>query len=625
MTAVGTRMLAPWMARRAWSLVLVAALVLIAACGSSSPSADRIPRPSSEPLRSLGASPTPPAEPSVPPIATGPAWAAIEARIDTAGQVSADTALQAFALAIGDLPGVTPPDGNPGTMRSGTMALRWLLGYWDRITPEQQAAVVEVLPDLAGLPRTASRRGTAVLVGARHSPPPVDRTRWAFVRSNAVYTAMANELAAEIGSRLGQSLPSGFTIDAHAGQAVKSTSGMETAVLDANGGISGPAARCVIVVSPLGDAQSDIDARFAMAHEVFHCFEGAVIGSSRYASNNPAPWIMEGGASWAGASIVPDAPLATQDWWDYLYRPDLSLFARTYSGIGFFGHLEGAGIDPWKRMVPILSATSNEDAFKAALADGDPFLDTWASSLLDDPARGVPWSLTGPAKPPVGKSKPTEIHLGNGGSVEMSAGRYANEIAVFAEAPEVMVATFTGRARLSDGSGHDYLGDGGAYCFLPTGCVCPGSAGEPPPLPLEGARAAIGLTGGVGGAAGTLVGQTLKDHCNRGLTGTWDGAWQNAEQWGGASGNFTLQVVQKGASFSGTVDVTGPTCIRHGKVTGTVAKDGRIQMGWVAAGVRDVNFEGQLSGRSMAGTWTAIACKPLDIAIDGSWSASKRK
>ena len=48
-------------------------------------------------------------------------------------------------------------------------------------------------------------------------------------------------------------------------------------------------------------------------------------------------------------------------------------------------------------------------------------------------------------------------------------------------------------------------------------------------------------------------------------------------------------------------------------------------MGWLAAGVRDVAFEGTVKGKTMSGTWSAYACKPKDLQIDGSWSATKVK
>ena len=106
------------------------------------------------------------------------------------------------------------------------------------------------------------------------------------------------------------------------------------------------------------------------------------------------------------------------------------------------------------------------------------------------------------------------------------------------------------------------------------------------------------------------------------MAGTWNGVWQNDPQWGSANGGFTLKVTQDtGTAFSGTVDVTGPTCVRHGTASGTVSGN-HISMGWVATGIRDVEYEGTISGASMSGTWTAIACG-TETKISGTWSAKK--
>ena len=301
--------------------------------------------------------------------------------------------------------------------------------------------------------------------------------------------------------------------------------------------------------------------------------------------------------------------------------PDKPLFTRAYSAVGFFGHLEAAGIDPWTKLADVLDAKSNESAFKAAGAEGDPFLDSWASSYLRDPSRGAPWEVSGPGVPSGTNAKPTDIHLSNGGSVEAAAAAYANEIAVFADSPEVLVTAFSGHARLSDAAGHDYLvGNSGAFCMLDTGCVCPGSAGESPPLPLEGDEVALGVTGGPKGASGSLSGMKLDDFCSN-LTGTWVGTWMNDPEWGGANGGFTLQMVQKGSKISGTIDLTGPTCNRHGTIDGTLSGK-EITFGLVST-TRDTTFSGTVSGNSMSGTWGATACD-VDLQISGTWAATKQ-
>ena len=606
------------MDRRRRTSVIVAA-ILLAACGSSAPTvAPSAPQGAASPSASPGAE-------SAPPIATGPAWTAVLGQIDADGRVSRDTALQAFALASGvELPGVTPPAGEPGTIASGTTALRWLGSYWGELTTEQRAAAIEAMPELAGLERTSSAP-TANVAAFREAQPATGFPGSAQHRTNAYYTQLANLMAADIGPRLDGPLKLTLAVDAHFGLTKKADSGMETGVFDTNGGATGPAAKCVIVVSWLGDAQAEKDVDLQMAHEVWHCFEGQIVGPAKYWSQGLAPWVQEGEAEWVGNSVVPDAPLGAQAYWDYFFKPDVPLFSRTYDGVGFYAHLNDAGVDPWGKLVPILDAKSNAEAFTAAGAETDPFLATWASSLLRDAGRPAAWQMTGPALPDEARAKPVDIHLSNGGSVGESAAAYANEIAVFGESPDVLLTTFSGGARLSDAAGHDYLADDGdgTFCMLPSGCECPGAtADEPPMLALDGADVALGVTGGPKGSSGTLTGTKLDDYCNKSITGTWDGTAEVAGY--NVANDFTMTLVQRGSSFKGPVVFTGPNCIHQADVTGTVS-GGKITMQWALAGLNPVNFEGTLSGKKMSGTFTAIGCPPANLNIGGPWSATKRK
>ena len=141
-----------------------------------------------------------PAE-SAPPIAAGPGWTAVLGQVDADGHVSMDTALQAFALAAGvDMPGVSPPAGEAGSIPSGTMSLRWLGSYWGELTPDQQAAAIEAIPELAGLSRTSAVPGSARLAVAR-SPtdgPAGPPAKVAQYRTDAFYTQLAKLKAADI-------------------------------------------------------------------------------------------------------------------------------------------------------------------------------------------------------------------------------------------------------------------------------------------------------------------------------------------------------------------------------------------------------------------------------------------
>ena len=103
------------------------------------------------------------------------------------------------------------------------------------------------------------------------------------------------------------------------------------------------------------------------------------------------------------------------------------------------------------------------------------------------------------------------------------------------------------------------------------------------------------------------------------VTGTWDGGWvMNGYP---DTGGFTMEIVQSGDAFSGTVEITNTDC-----PTGTV--EGRIEgssvtFDWVLARAT-LSAIGTLDGTSMSGTWSSIACSDPSIFLTGAWEATKR-
>ena len=79
-------------------------------------------------------------------------WAHVVDQVQPDGQVSLATALAAFAVAIGPVPGAVIPPGVVVPIGSGTIAVDWVLAKWGQLTlPQRQA----VLTDL-GVSQTAS-------------------------------------------------------------------------------------------------------------------------------------------------------------------------------------------------------------------------------------------------------------------------------------------------------------------------------------------------------------------------------------------------------------------------------------------------------------------------------------
>jgi len=105
------------------------------------------------------------------------------------------------------------------------------------------------------------------------------------------------------------------------------------------------------------------------------------------------------------------------------------------------------------------------------------------------------------------------------------------------------------------------------------------------------------------------------------LTGTWVGSWAIDPPYEGTIGDFTMELVQTGDSFTGPVVITNTDC-SNGTVDGAV--DGTsVTFGWVLT-PQPVQFEGVLNGTSMSGTWAAVACSDATISLTGTWEATKQ-
>ena len=156
-------------------------------------------------------------------------------------------------------------------------------------------------------------------------------------------------------------------------------------------------------------------------------------------------------------------------------------------------------------------------------------------------------------------------------------------------------------------------------CWTP-GCDCPDSDANPIPV-LDKNSSAFAFTAGTADAQAKLDGTKLDDFCKKGITGTWTGTWAIGPVFGSATGGFTMTLIQKGTSFSGTTVVTGPTCVSTGQVDGTVTGS-NLQFGWITDVAAPVQFEGTVGAKSMSGTWNAIRAHPRHPDL-WSWDATR--
>ncbi len=106
-----------------------------------------------------------------------------------------------------------------------------------------------------------------------------------------------------------------------------------------------------------------------------------------------------------------------------------------------------------------------------------------------------------------------------------------------------------------------------------------------------------------------------------GVTGTWDGNWAIDPPYAAVIGGFTMELVQTGNDFSGPLQVTNTDCT-GGSVQGTL-NGSSITFGWVFE-QQPIQFTGTLSGTSMSGTWSALACSDGTTPLTGTWDATKQ-
>ncbi|MBM3675857.1 MAG: hypothetical protein FJW88_13115 [Actinobacteria bacterium] len=289
-----------------------------------------------------------------------------------------------------------------------------------------------------------------------------------------------------------------------------------------------PVDTCLIQLQPKATSLSGTDLAFVLTHEVFHCYQDQLTNDAEVPG-----WVEEGAATWAAATLVPGSKIAKQKWGPYLDTPGKSLTNRSYDAIGFFGHLEHAGVDVWARLVPLLHAGSQAAALELAFAPGDEgTLDNWPSGLFRQPAFGAAWVTDGPDIP-AAKPPREQRTVSNGKAVTVKSAPAAVALVEMGVTADVVTVTpGTGRGRLHDAGALDGTLDalaGRPLCALDGGCECPaGSAGAGIVFTqLAPGDLSVGVTGGKHLGSATLVGKKLADYCKKPvkvdkcLVGTW--------------------------------------------------------------------------------------------------------
>ena len=490
------------------------------------------------------------------------AWNRVLAGIGPDGVVSFETALAAFTLAIGPLPGVPQPEGRRSLVASGTGALRWLQGYRSRLTQEQRAVLDGYLARdaaaAATAPRAAPSTGPVVrsfrrslataapMEGAsddagcsRGVPDPLTAT-------DAKVLEYLDGACAEIGRLLGRPLTIPFWFVIHgagsydvdldlmsAGEAAIACSNIQgtlTAVPEPHAagknfrcddatqesldlaytspgfgfGNHFSPARCVIHVNPaLLPTLGDPELKTSLTHEMFHCYQAAKASdANEWTSTKTAkPWLIEGSAEWVGETVGGSTSLGL-DWWaQYLRTPEKKLFERGYDAVGFYVHMREKQIDPWLHFDKMMYA-SNAEAYDEAVKDArDAFADTWASGHTRLRPLGQAWDATGPWTT---DAHATVIPVSVGrGARTIEADPYTGRDYAITAQGEILHVQPQGHVRMADASGFDsVLTAPLLLCVALSACGCPkGKTYRGPQLITAKEPLTVALTGAVAGAS----------------------------------------------------------------------------------------------------------------------------
>ncbi len=507
------------------------------------------------------------------------------ARMQRDGGPTKQTALEAFALAYGPLPGVRVPVGPRGDIVFGSGPSRWLARFWNQLTPAQQAAVAKAEGDVAvgggpGKARPLMRAGKAT------DDP-----------GTAVYRTIVNGAINQISARTGVALAIPTVVTLEPKQPVTSDGPVwaQAVVWYTSGHPWDPDGACAIEIFPVLQHSADMtNVEMVISHEVFHCFQDQALGSySAWLSTHQ--WLTEGEAMYVGEALSPSQnPLSRKHWGEYVNEPNTHLFDRSYSAIGFYAHLHDVGINPWPLLLQMITENDLGAYHSAIKGDPDEFLSTWGPSWFRN-GPSSEWQIEGPGPVPASTPNIDSGSVGNGATLGVKANAWENTLERVDAGADVVtldpVAGWGGATDTNNTLNVKLVGTPVDICTKVGGCTCPeGSTGTPPTLtavsPLK-----VGVTGGETGATISLTGHSLDDYCKKAPPTT------AASKGGGGCGLLTPAEISKyahidvgagvfdghvcnyetaGLRFGTTVGVNDALANQHPPVTSTVAGLGGV-------------------------------------------------
>lgn len=499
------------------------------------------------------------------------AWQRTLDQIEPDGSVSAATALAAFALAIGPVPGARPLPGKAQVIPSGTIAVQWVFGHWPALTSGQRSAV---LADL-GVPGDKTSltsliepvTGSAPAAGANPNVPCLTADAGAAGPYRAQLAGIESDIVAHVGD-------GPFTADVYFAVNTKQLEGKSKMYTYGCQGTTptsgGPVSGCTIHVNPLVSGFSAADVHDFLIHELTHCYLFLKLGG---AYGSMPSWYVEGVPTWAMTVLGNGSDLGSSYWLTYLDTPGTSLFSRAYPALGYFVHLAETGTDVWQKIIPMGEAikSGGSDAGWEAADPTTDFLDSWGSGYAEGRYPGTAWATSGPNLPAYQGPIPQQS-VGDGQTVTVSAPKAAVGIShVDLNAQVVVFDSSSGASgRISLDDGDDTTLDQAADAYT-TGSQdsCPsGSADAGARLtPITSGQHYVSVTGGLGAASVRVEGMSLASFCaHPGAASCLVGTWTTTEVQVTLPGQFTEKggagvTMRISADGSTTIDFDGMSSI----------------------------------------------------------------
>lgn len=438
------------------------------------------------------------------------AWQQVLDRIGPDGRFDLDAALAAFVLAFGPLPGVPEPPGPRTERPDGSGPLRWLLGHWDELTPDQHSAIerrvggavpVDTGPvdtgPVATAPATSSPTATSRAKAVTQAPCSFDgqgHVADPSIQTDAVDLAHLAAAQRRLTSKLGFELRTRLFLCVNADEvAIDGDPALAyTLSRDEQSGLSGPAASCVITINPSA-RRGDLAA--TIAHELVHCYQAQIPTDLATYYRLPS-WRIEGWATWAESALTVSNEAAHSWWITYLVETQ-PLVVRTYDAVGFYGQLAGVtGGSGWSYPELLELAGSDDDAFTAVGATNETFMDTWASARYRLPELGSAWDLVpqndvvaaGNVPPPdQAAAAPRLIEINDRADRSAAVTTYTASMLLLQSSAFAVRVDYPEGAHLravtpiNEGPQHEIIDPPNSFvlCTTPSGvCECPDNAGE---------------------------------------------------------------------------------------------------------------------------------------------------